>query len=242
MMMSRANVEDVKTLLFFLFILFLAILTGCNEPVRVERQDISVSIDLCSSVICGYNELCFKGECVCGDGFDRCDGQCISNESCCANEDCELSYFCNTNNECEKGCDDFLCNSNKICDDLTQECVCEPGTKWCQNQRKCISKDSCCTNLDCPDEDGCVMTIAFVTLCIDDGGMVGCEKIPEGEEKTLFANDNKYTLFVKKIYDDGKILVRVNGELIELETEYDVDADTVMYKKILKMFGGQCKL
>ncbi len=240
-MMSRASVEDVKPLLFFFSLLLIFLVSGCTEKSIINKQtNVPIATDQCISLICGDKEFCFKGECVCSQGFNNCNGKCISNSTCCTSNDCQEGYFCSQANKCEKGCEDQLCESNKICDESKQKCICEPGTIWCDNQRKCIKQGNCCTNLDCPHET-CTPTIAFVNLCIDSNSIVGCEKIPEGEEKTAYVNENKYTLFVKRIYDEN-ILLFLNGKAINFNPDesYEISEDTKMYSKLVKDFGGTC--
>jgi hypothetical protein len=246
---SRANVEGIKSPLFFLFILFLVFLiAGCTQSKTIDQprppdNEIPVVLGPCSDITCGSNEFCFKGDCLCSEGFNRCNDICISNQSCCTDKDCELTYFCNKEYTCEKGCDDFACERNKICDETSKQCVCEPGTVWCENQRSCLKEGSCCTDIDCPGSRDCVFTISFATMCIESAGKVGCEKIMEGQENTFYVNEIKYKLFIKRIYDDNSILLSLNNKAIMLfpEEEYNVDDDTIMYVKIMKNFGGECK-
>lgn len=205
----------------------------------------TTALDACAEISCGKNALCTEGACACTQGYKDCNAEdpgqtCAPTNGCCTDSDCKKDEICNEQSQCEFSCDNFTCDSNKICYPKQKGCFCPDGYRWCDLQNLCIPNESCCGKFDCTGDKSCTKTIESARLCFI-GKEKSCNYI--GTLKRDFTVDgNTYTVEAKKFHYNEKILIEVDSEAYELKTGDNVTLGNItMHLEIIKTTGGQCQ-
>ncbi len=238
----------VKRLALFGLVLgILVFLSGCaqNEitstPVVESKavEEINLAEDLfCENVVCGKNEECTKGVCECKADFKSCGEVCITETDCCMDNDCEEGKICENTK-----CITPVCDYNEYFDGEDGKCVCEEGTKFCDEQKKCIPEKSCCMLLSCGRDFRCARTTFSPRICLNTGYKGLCKVIPE-KTGTLFTIDGAdFNIEVEEILQRGSLKLKINEKSVELSEgeEMQITRGVKLYPEEILTFGGVCK-
>lgn len=234
-------------------LVFALLLASCASPEyppavaseqKVESNAIpQETVDPCFGVSCQSGFTCAGGSCVCGQGTKDCRGSCIAASSCCANSDCAGGQLCQ-NSICVKPCRELDCESNKICNAETQECVCPLDYTWCGVQSKCIPRNACCTNQECSRGEDCAFTYFTAGVCLESGDVSSCKKIPMNTPREIMVGLLSYKVDVKKVVPDSYATLSVGGTLLskqEKNVKFTLPDQTRGYVKTIESTGGTCQ-
>ena len=124
----------------------------CNATDKCGNCTSCGPVDLCANKTCGTNEHCENGICLCNEGYELKNGQCVEidpcrNVTCGSNEHCENgTCVCDSGYELKNGrcveidpCRNVTCGSNEHCENGT--CVCDSGYELKNGQ--CVEIPTC---------------------------------------------------------------------------------------------------
>uniref|UniRef100_A0A914E086 EGF-like domain-containing protein n=1 Tax=Acrobeloides nanus TaxID=290746 RepID=A0A914E086_9BILA len=180
----------------------------CNAGymgMALERDGLCQKEDFCESAkravngadVCKPNQMCVnrekKYECICKDGYEMINGECIDINECTAGiAQCCATYICTNiigsyTCSCPKGyrenvtdhrCDeiDECKEKTDTCDRVKEQCINLPGTFQCvcktpqfkkSPERVCVDNDECATNqYECPEFSFCNNTFGgYECIC-----------------------------------------------------------------------------
>ncbi len=213
------------------------------KNISIEETTIE---DLCIKINCSTNRTCDNGNCICKQGTKECNGSCISTEDCCNDNDCKDQHSC-INKKCVRiqKCD-YLQTWNRI----TSNCICNTGTKFCPNQKKCIPIKNCCNDDNCNllggDDNLCTETKFLVNICISNKGNGACRFINIDKQDSITLLNRNFDIILNKIYNDDEIMLIVkenkNEYLIDelkVGKEITLSSAKIKYTNI-STYGGKC--
>ena len=231
----------------YLLILFLILLVACEPELRstptseympiAEATPAPETTDLCASVTCPAGQNCLNGNCTCDEG-KMCNGDCISEQSCCMNNDCETGV-----------CDDGECITPEDCtygeEFKDGECQCTKDKTWCGEQRKCISRDSCCAHIQCDKFERCVPTLLRTSICLEIGEKKMCKLVADNGRAEIFnALNDSFRITPTEWYNDGSLEFEINNQTIRIPTNTTTEyapANATIYHEGITSQGGYCK-
>ena len=131
----------------------------CNATDKCGNCTSCGPVDLCANKTCGTNEHCENGICLCNEGYEMVNGQCVASDPC-KNVTCGTHEYCKDGTcVCEGGyeevdgqcvlidqCKDVTCGTNEHCE--YGRCVCDPGYNR-DTEGKCIAH--CVKKAECYD-------------------------------------------------------------------------------------------
>lgn len=212
-----------------------------SEPANeTVAQKISAA-QKCVGVVCGENQFCNTGSCVCKAGFRKCNDSCISNDSCCGDGDCDYGKFCSENK-----CRNIVrkCNYGEVWNSDNESCACASNTKFCELQSKCIPLNHCCVPSDCSfRRDLCLQTNNIVTVCVDDGS-IHCKGVIEGRDALFSLANTDLRIKVTKIFEDSGVSVIIGkneSAVLEFNASQSLKNNISVYVEQIKSAGGVCK-
>lgn len=240
MMSSKTIALTVMATLLFL--------TACQQqntvvaitPDTVLAEKIAEE-QRCANVICGQNEECEAGNCVCTQKYKSCNEKCIPTAGCCTQDDCDDNNFCGEDNTCHKK--QQTCNYYEAWDIETEECTCAIGTKFCQAQNICIPQNHCCTPIDCTfRRDICVPTNYAAGICITNPSL-HCKTIVEGNQARFTLGNESFVIAVTNIFEKGNTAMRINDKTTTLtfNTSETLNKNAAISVQHIKNLGGVCK-
>lgn len=229
------------------FVVLLVVLAACTpqgNDVLVAREFdaglVASEVDPCDSLECAVGSECLKGKCVCSSGFKDCSGRCISEGSCCSDDECDAGLRC-SGNVCKKR--PGSCEFNEVYVDVSDSCECVVGMKFCAEQGKCIPERFCCGQDDCDQRDEfCAPTFFAPVVCLRDP-LLRCRTIMVGQQD-WFGVDGELQkkVVVLDVVEGGLTRLKVNEEEVKVEKNkaaslkgFDVVIDEI------KILGGTCK-
>lgn len=228
-----------------ILIIGMFLLTSCSDSsIRAKPIDDSKSIDvevnvksdICSNVLCKNNEECVSGECVCTEGFKKCNNACIEESVCCTSAECPLGAVCESG-----ACMKHVCGFNEVYDSAKKECTCSDSTKWCGPQKKCVPKTFCCVDKDCENDYRCAETFFIASVCVDDRTKK-CTSVAEGRSSRFYIKGVPYDIFVKAVSDSFITLNIGDLEIEPLQVNVPVEENGAkIYFESAKIMGGVCK-
>ncbi len=239
----------LQIMLLASIVLLLLLLTGCQQQntlvattPETEFAEKLAEKQKCANVMCGQNEQCSGGECVCADKYKSCNGTCIPTEGCCIQDDCDDEHFCAENNKCHlspQTCDYYEeWNAEK------EACDCTQGTKFCQAQNKCIPENHCCTPTDCTfRRDICVPTNYAAGVCVRDPSL-HCKTIVEGNQARFTIDNTPLKITVTNIFEKGNTALRIEDAVktMQFNTTEQLTQQATISVEHIKNLGGTCKL
>lgn len=230
----------------FSLVVLLLVLVACSNQLMAEPGDVKISepadnstedttiteteSDPCQDVQCKENENCVDGSCVCKK---ECEGICIAENACCTDDECQGKCI---DNECREA----RCEYGEILED--GECVCREDYKYCKEQGKCISRDSCCTFVNCGSFQDCVSTSLAVDFCVEKEPKKICKLLSKEGRRELFKINGK-EFFVEALnFYEGEIEFQLGNETIMLKTNQTIERDGItMWQDNFKVTGGFCR-
>lgn len=227
-------------IIFGIFLVLL--LSGCSSELRGQDLDEIVIDDPCAEIVCGAQEVCSEGICGCDEGYKECNNQCIPEDGCCLDSACGVGETCEQN-VCTFSCDNLQCESNKICSDDLQKCVCKAGYTWCELQNACIPEDHCCTKFDCGRDEKCVSTQIRAEICLEKGNDRHCNLLNDIEPKKFLVDGKKFEILLSdNFYAEFATLMINNDNFTMADTERKQVENAIVWLKELKEVGGNCKI
>ena len=178
---------------------------------------------------------------ACDSGFKLCGEECIPEDGCCSNDECESFQVCQSN-ECILK-EDILCDVNAFFDDDRGKCVCEPNKYFCNDQKQCIDLDVCCNRFDCPRSEACAETRLSMYFCFEKNNTIlSCKFVTEGLSSLFSFEGSEYTVSLDELYQDEIADIRINNDTFSKITVNDVKQIDGMdtYIEYFKTFGGTC--
>ncbi len=142
-------------------VLSLLVITGCLE--KYVGNKISGD-DITGDVVLNTTNQTQEEEEGCQEGYKECGKACIKAEDCCEDKDCSKGEEC-INFECISLEPDY-CPFHMEWSADEGKCICEEGTKWCENRNKCIPELRCCSRFDCSRRDAEYCSPIYVSLRI----------------------------------------------------------------------------
>ena len=242
MISSRTFILIIATLLF----LFLAACKQQNTIVATTPDEALTTRlaeeQKCTNVVCGQNEQCQGGTCVCTPKFKPCNAECIPTAGCCIQDDCDDEHFCGEDKECHKK--PQTCDYYQIWDAQKEECTCITGTKFCQEQNKCIPESHCCIPTDCTfRRDICVPTNYAAGVCIKDKSL-HCRTIVEGNQARFTLSNQSFVITITNIFEKGNTAMRINDKArtLTFNASEQLTQDSAISVPHITNLGGTCKL
>ncbi|PIN75704.1 hypothetical protein COV18_02545 [Candidatus Woesearchaeota archaeon CG10_big_fil_rev_8_21_14_0_10_37_12] len=231
----------------YFFATLLLFLLACQPALQAvpssayQNQNQPEETNPCAAVSCLAGQICENGECICSKGTKMCDGQCIAEHICCDNNDCNSEDFCNNGT-----CEPVSCEYGQQAKD--GECVCAENMKYCSEQRKCISKESCCVFSMCSEYDRCVETLWRTHLCFELPNKTTCKAVGDNDQTVLFSLEGEdFRVSTKRWYSDERIMFSINNEDITIPTHAKIPynqtelQDLSLYHEGIIVLGGFCK-
>lgn len=227
----------------------LVLISGCSDE-TIEAQPVSeataevvleanVTMDPCENIACGANSHCDNGNCVCDADYKQCNDACITKSACCTDTDCAVGKVCK-----DSACTETGCSYYQKYDYAKKTCVCNDQAKWCASQNKCIPKDNCCIHSNCDSSEACVPTQFLASVCIQKDKKM-CRGLPEGRrESFVFSTDARYSVVLKGVLQDGKVLLAVDDKDISLSVKetYNLGSNVTLFiEDELDIMGGNCR-
>jgi len=240
----------MKKIMFLIVLILVLLLSGCakNEITASAIKDLPVekkleveakvtATEACMNVVCGSNSKCVAGECVCNDGYKICNGECILNQDCCTEDDCDSNERCRNHT-----CIPNNCRLNEVIDPVKNECVCDDDSNWCAMQKKCIPKDNCCMHGDCESDYRCVSTSRLAVLCID-AGKKKCKSVHPDRPESFFVEGVRYDVEINTFLQDGAIDLDVNdvNHVFAADDVEKIGDNINIYVDEMQDIGGNCK-
>lgn len=232
-----------------LVVIFIVFLQACQQasiiaetPDEVLMQKLAED-QKCANKICGQNQQCVAGDCVCSSGFKKCDAACISSKSCCSSDDCSEGQYCNEQNVCKTS--QKQCSYLQKWDAETGSCICSDNAKFCDLQNKCIPKNNCCSTLDCTfRRDLCQETKYSARVCIKDDAM-HCKTIIEGQNDLFLLKNNDYNrVHVNSIIENGNTNIIINkniSKMLMFNVTQQFANNSIISVDSIRQSGGVCK-
>ncbi|MBW3004506.1 DUF4318 domain-containing protein [Candidatus Woesearchaeota archaeon] len=237
-----------RIILSLLIIIILA--SGCakNQITASAIKDLPIekkldveakitSSEACMNVVCGSNSQCENGECICNDGYKKCNGECILNKDCCTEDDCDSEESCR-----DHSCIPNNCKLNEVADPVKSECVCDADSKYCTMQKQCIPKKNCCMHADCESDYRCVPTGRLAVLCVS-SGKKQCKSVHSDRPESFFIDGVRYDVEINNFLQEGGIDLDVNDiNHVFAADEVEKIGDNVnIYIDEVEDIGGHCK-
>ncbi len=204
---------------------------------KTETELAEIEKNPCEGIVCGDNEQCADGKCRCKDNYKACNGECIPKTDCCSDNDCAEGKLC----EGQK-CISPVCDYNEHFDKEKGECACEEGTKFCDEQKKCIPRDNCCELLSCGRDFRCTRTSFSPTICLANSKKT-CKVVHEDREDLFTLEGSDYRIKVEDVMQRGSINLTVNSKIVELGSEEtkEISSGVKLFAEDIVTFGGVCK-
>jgi hypothetical protein len=230
------------------FLILLLILMACEtavqtvptseyQPTVTDTANIPAeNTDLCKDVNCTSGQVCKEGKCECSSGTKLCSDKCIPKENCCANSDC-------TSGLCTNG----VCAVPKECEYGKEfqngECQCAKGKFYCEDQKKCINKDSCCKHTECDSFERCMQTTLKTSLCIEVEEKKSCKTFMDQDRTELYdVKGNDYKAKPTNWWNDNSVTFDINNQSIRLKFNVMTNfSNATVYQEGITESGGYCK-
>ncbi len=226
----------------FVLLLIVAACTSQQEGVVIAQNKASLDAlvqDPCDGVVCESQKMCKTGQCVCMNGLKDCQGNCISTSTCCSDNDCEEGRMCK-----EQVCVGIpkTCGFNAQYNEDTNECECIQGTRFCDEQQKCIPTRNCCSRVDCKKGGRCVPTRFTAEVCIYDP-LQHCRVILEKSVGVFTTKTSEVNITVLEIVEKGTTHLKINDheeQLVFKKTKRFENEQRLRVEDV-QMFGGSCE-
>jgi hypothetical protein len=189
------------------------------------------------------NDTDTLGDEGCPQGYKECGNACISEESCCDNDDCDTA----------EECIDFECASTKPdhCGYLMEwdgekgSCACLEGAKWCESQGKCIPELKCCSKFDCSRRGAeyCPLFYTSMRICVENG-VKSCKYVSELKNQKNFDSEGENILVsFDRIFEEGIADFTINNETFNevIKGERMNLGNVSVFFDELKELGGTCQ-
>ena len=240
----------MKLKILFGLLIILILISGCakNQITASAIKDLSIekkidieakitSTEACMNVACGSNSICENGNCICNDGYKKCNGECILNKDCCTEDDCDSGESCRNHI-----CIPDNCRINEIFDASKNKCVCDEDSKYCSMQKQCIPKKNCCMHADCESDYRCVPTGKLAVLCIT-GGNKQCKSVHPDRQESFFVKGVRYDVIINGFLQHGGIDLDVNdiNHVFEADAVEKIGDNINIYLDEAEEIGGHCK-
>ncbi len=200
-----------------------------------EAQQEVEQIDACKEVSCPTGQTCDNGQCVCTTG-KLCDGECISNNACCTNSDCDEG-ICQENKCVIPG----KCQINEEFAD--GECRCAPNTLYCAEQDRCIERGKCCVHTQCGRFERCVPTQYRTSLCVKIGEKKFCRIVSDiGREEEFTVLNQSFEAKPTNWFEDRSIELILNNQTVTIPENSTITFEnSTLYHEGVQIVGGFCK-
>lgn len=223
------------------FLIILLILAACEPYTQTTpTQSLGepaqeITTNPCATIQCSNDKICQNGQCTCPTNKKQCGDTCIQENECCTNTDCQ-------NGSCQDGeCVTETCAYGEIF--KNGECKCAPDKTYCSEQKKCISRNSCCIHTQCPTFHRCVQTSYSTSLCITIGPKKFCRTIADNGRVEIFNVLNEsFRIAAENWNNDETVEAVINDEefiVTNKTTNYGTNA-TIFHEGI-NTIGGYCK-
>lgn len=220
---------------FSIFLIAACTQTAITGEVTVEEKSP------CFNIICNENQNCVNGICICNEGYKKCGEKCVKETDCCTDKDCNKNEICK-NNKCVFSCETLLCPYNQVCDEDLKKCICRPDTLWCNYQKKCLKRESCCDNYDCKANKKCTITTSSVNICFE-GEQKACKYVGENSFVYFKMYGNRYKFELEKIYANDEIKYSIDDaplKRLKLGQRIKLAPSLYLYFQEIKEIGGGC--
>lgn len=194
------------------WVLLFIFLLGCQPALQatptseIEQpaQETQQETDSCASVLCKPDEVCKGGVCGCPSDMKKCGDACISELSCCTDADCGEGH-------CASGTCITTCAFGE--EFVNDECQCTSERKYCEEQDKCIPRNSCCIHTQCERNERCVPTNLRTHLCFEFGDKKICRLLADNERSELVDIGNQsFRAQALDFFSDGSVEFLVDNE------------------------------
>lgn len=218
-----------------IFTLFLIFLISCTPALEAQPGSIPTPEPAQTpDCECGEHETCQDGTCACTETFKRCGDSCIPEEACCTDEDCEGT------------CIEGTCKATIICDYGEQpkdgECVCRDDFRFCEEQNRCISRDSCCSFLNCGSFETCVKTGFGVQFCAAQGQKTKCKLTTDLGRKEFFEFENTSFYVEATKFKEDSIDFLIGNDTFTLKPNDRATYDNfTIWQENFEVLGGYCR-
>lgn len=258
-MKNKIQIISIKSILISLFLIFLLACSSSNEIVAKQTDDVSNNLDStnkdisdgsdksnkdlddlsCEKVICNNGFSCEHGECICEGKM--CNNFCITSEDgCCSDSDCKDDERCN-DNMCEKI---VSCKFNEHLDLSLNECVCDEGFFFCEDQNKCIKKGDCCDQGDCDRYSYCSPTSESVEICLQYPNKKICRLLMADRPSDIFQTPlGDFLVEFMGVFSGDRTKVKIEDSIFELDLNERVSAARgTAWVEEIQTYGGFCKV
>jgi len=231
----------------YLFILILIFLVACGPaalkavptsqyqpPVEAEQKE--TLSDTCETITCPSGQTCSEGKCTCPTGQKSCEKECVNEESCCTDKDCEAGF-----------CDEGTCKVPEKCgygeSFKNGECECAKDRVYCKEQDKCLERGDCCIHGQCKAFERCVETDWKTSLCAQVDRKKVCKIIADRGKAELFEIfGNEFRAYALKFLEDGSVEFNIsNQSTIISENQTIKYSNVTLFQEGIETTGGFCK-
>ena len=230
----------MRGILFQVFVLFL--LTACGSEIQAEPvgdiipEPVQKTVELasCDKIKCAAPTICENGKCVCPAGQKKCGTDCIPISGCCDDSECEGECV---KNKCVATSE---CSYAEVFED--GKCECKEGYKYCEEQKKCIARDNCCTYLNCGSFQKCVRTTYGVSLCMQKDVKTSCKFVSDNGREELFnLGDGAITAKALRFLENS-IEFQIENMTVKLEPDVKTQVlDMDVWQEEFQVMGGFCR-
>ncbi len=204
--------------------------TTLNASVNTTNQS-NITLNNCENIKCGENQACANGTCNCIVNTKKCGTNCIAQNACCTDNECPADKIC-----FENTCAVNNCDYNEQLDKITKTCQCVAETTWCDTQKKCIPKNSCCVHTQCGRSEACVKYRVQANVCVDKPSLT-CKRVVEGESTLL----NNQTVLFSDARQNATLLLKTGEGFIKTQpNKYEPFGAGLLYVKEILPIGGVC--
>lgn len=204
---------------------------------KIELEAKIAASDVCMNVACSSNSRCIAGDCVCNDGYKKCNGECILSQDCCTDYDCSLGESC-----IGRVCVPDYCLANEVFDAGKGKCVCEEDFKYCELQRACIPKANCCMQSDCAADYRCIPSVKLALICIS-SETKQCRSVHPERAESFLVQGMRYDVQINAFLSSNGMDIDVNGVsyILSGNDVKKLSDSASIYISEIEDIGGHCK-
>ena len=255
--------NTVKKFILIVTILAILILSGCNlntfqafSKLKDGNTNTTIEGNILASEcdpVCGENQECSDGICICTTGFIGCNNACIPEDGCCGDSDCEEGegLIC-SENTCVINCEGIFCPLNQVC--AEEGCACKEETTWCEAQQRCIENDKCCDGHSCSENRRktiCSKMTLSAEVCIVYEGTKSCKYVREQGKKNFYLDGLDLTISLDQVFEGNYFDFRVviddfeeNLSKMELSKngmdKTPLESGVALWVQSMSYQGGEC--
>jgi len=232
----------IRPIVIITLLLLLAACTSQQEGIVVAQSKSALDTvvqDPCDGIVCGSTRVCNKGQCMCTTDLKECQGSCISQSKCCSDNDCEEGRMCR-----DQVCVGIpkTCNFNAQYNEDSNSCECVQGTRFCDEQQKCIPERSCCSQVDCKRGGRCMPTKFTAEVCMYDP-LQHCRVILENRSGLFTTVQGEMNITVLKVLEKGTTQLKIGDqeEQVLFKKARKFENEQRLRVEDVQVFGGSCE-